>query len=83
MGKHWGKFYGDSYLQEFPDLVRWLNVCSRCGARGYKPELPANIYPHPNIAANELRKHFAPLALNAEGVCSECEAALARMVSGR
>ena len=77
MATHSGKFDGDAYLQHYPDLLRWLNICKGCGARGYKPELPNNIYPHFNVAADNLRKYFQPLQVNEMGHCQQCTKALA------
>jgi hypothetical protein len=66
----------DLYLKQYPDLNRWLNQCPSCGARGYKPELPDNIYPHFNVAADNLRKFFRPLAINELGLCEQCARAI-------
>jgi len=66
----------DEYLAQYPDLERWINVCSACGLRGYKPDLPENIYPHFNIAARNLRKMLCPLDLNETGICELCAHAL-------
>jgi hypothetical protein len=63
----------DQYLRQYPELNRWLNVCVTCGARGYKPELPDNIDPRPNVAAHHLRRYFTPLPLNDLGQCQQCE----------
>ena len=72
----------DQYLGQYPDLQKWLNVCLTCGARGYKPELPENIYPHFNVAAMNLRKYFRPLRLNDLGHCEQCAQALASASGG-
>jgi len=63
---------GDKYLQQYPRLSRWINVCIRCGTKGYKPELPENIYTHFNVAADNLRELFKPLAINELGLCEVC-----------
>ena len=64
------------YLSQYPDLERWLNTCSACGARGYKPDLPDNIYPWFNVAADNLRKLFDPLPLDARSLCNQCASAI-------
>jgi hypothetical protein len=66
----------DEYLAQYPDLLRWINVCPGCGQRGYRPDLPENIYPHFNIAARNLRAMLRPLALNETGFCDLCAQAL-------
>jgi len=63
---------GDRYLQQYPRLSRWINVCARCGTKGYKPELPENIYPYFNVAADNLRELFKPLIINELGLCEVC-----------
>ena len=68
----------DQYLEQYPDLHRWLNVCLACGMRGYKPDLPENIYRHFNVAADHLRRFFRPLRLNDTGLCNVCARALAQ-----
>jgi hypothetical protein len=65
----------EKYLRQYPDLNRWLNVCITCGMRGYKPELPDNIYPGPNVAADHLRQFFPPLPVDELGRCAQCGAA--------
>jgi hypothetical protein len=66
----------DEYLAQYPDLLRWINVCAACGRRGYKPDLPENIYAHFNIAARKLRELLCPLAVNETGICDVCAQAL-------
>ena len=67
-----GKSRADLYLSMYPDLHRWLNACVACGRRGYKPDLPENIYPHFNVAATNLRAMFEELAVDENGMCSVC-----------
>jgi hypothetical protein len=62
----------DQYLRQYPHLHQWLNVCRGCGARGFKPDLPDNIYPWFNVAADHLRAFFRPLGLNEIGLCEQC-----------
>jgi len=63
---------GDKYLEQYPRLSRWINVCVGCGAKGYKPDLPEDIYPHPSFATYNLRELFNPLAVNELGLCEVC-----------
>jgi hypothetical protein len=62
----------DLYLRQYPHLHQWVNVCGGCGARGYKPDLPDNIYPWFSVAADNLRSYFRPLGLNEMGLCEQC-----------
>ncbi len=61
---------GESYLQMYPKLRKWINQCVTCNEKGYKPDLPENI--HPGVAAQNLRRLFKELALNESGLCSNC-----------
>jgi hypothetical protein len=67
---------GEEYLRQYPDLERWMNRCSLCGSIGHKPELPQNIYPHFSVAADNLRRLFAPLAVDDLSRCEVCSSAL-------
>jgi len=69
----------DLYLSMYPGLHRWVNVCVACGRRGYKPELSENIYPHFNVAAQNLRAMFEALPLNDTGICDACADALSKI----
>ncbi|MFA7236842.1 MAG: hypothetical protein WC058_08260 [Phycisphaeraceae bacterium] len=62
----------DKYLQQYPGLAKWVQTCAACGARGYRPDLPENIYPHPNVGAQHLRRMFEPLELDDRGLCEQC-----------
>jgi hypothetical protein len=51
----------DEYLAAHPHLLRWINHCVSCGARGYKPELPATIRKRggdETAATTYLRRYF-------------------------
>jgi hypothetical protein len=61
---------GESYLQMYPKLRKWINQCVACNAIGYKPTMPEDIYP--GIAAQNIRHLFSELALNDDGLCSIC-----------
>jgi hypothetical protein len=77
MGTSSHRSEADQYLALYPHLHRWMNVCAGCGARGHRPELPENIYPHFNVAAENLRRYFRPLAVDERGFCEQCSAAMA------
>jgi hypothetical protein len=66
------KSTSERYLQQYPRLSRWINVCVRCGTKGYKPELPENVYPYFNVAGDNLRELFNPLTLNEYELCEVC-----------
>jgi hypothetical protein len=61
---------GEGYLRMYPRLLKWINVCTGCGAKGYKPEMP----PHndQNFGVQNLRRYFKPLALNQLDRCEQC-----------
>ena len=67
---------GEEYLRQYPNLHRWMNRCTMCGSPGHKPELPQNIYPHFNVAADNLRRLFTPLVVDDLGRCETCASAL-------
>ncbi len=60
----------NTYSKQYPEIKRWLNQCVICESVGYKPELPEKIYP--GEMANNIRKLFAPLAVNELNMCEEC-----------
>ena len=62
---------GESYLEMYPKLRKWINQCIACHAKGYKPELPEDIYP--GVAAKNLRRYFKELSLSESGLCSNCD----------
>ena len=65
---------GAGYLTMYPDLRRWINSCACCQFTGYKPEMPSN--DEPLFKGQNLRRYFQPLALDLEGLCVQCSAAL-------
>jgi hypothetical protein len=71
-GRFRGLGSGEQYLRDYPDLKRWMNQCVACQSRGYRPDLPENIYDRPNAAAGNLRSFFQPLPLDALGRCHTC-----------
>lgn len=61
---------GLQYLQDYPRLRKWINQCVTCQALGYKPDMPLQI--GPGAAAQNLRRYFKPMALNAMRLCEQC-----------
>jgi hypothetical protein len=62
---------GLAYLQQYPRLRKWINQCVTCQAIGLKPEMPVQI--GPGVAAENLRRVFRDLRLNATGQCEQCD----------
>ncbi len=58
---------GKRYLSKYPHLLKWINQCVACQRRGYRPELPPEIFP--GIAARNLRKYFDELPVSEKGLC--------------
>jgi hypothetical protein len=69
---------GDLYLRTYPETRKWMNQCAACQCVGYKPELPdvtTRRTPEgegATMIADNLRRYFAPLALDATGFCEMC-----------
>lgn len=67
----------EEYIDSFPHLRRWINECARCHARGYAPDMPSHVGgARFNVCAENIKRLFPPLALNAEGLCEYCARAL-------
>lgn len=63
---------GEEYLKMYPKLRKWINECAMCHYKGYKPDMPDEIYPHPSLASYHLRSYFKPLELNEDSLCKFC-----------
>lgn len=63
---------GEEYLQMYPSLRKWINECVACHSKGFKPDLPDDIYPHPSVASYNLKKFYKPLIINENGLCEIC-----------
>ena len=70
------KTKGDAYVDQYPDLVRWLRTCTLCGATGHDPELPDQPFPHFTMGARNIKAYFPPLSIDEHGRCDMCVAAL-------
>ena len=66
---------GNSYLDMYPKLRKWIQQCQFCQMEGYNPDMPDVIGISSAGPAN-IRSMFPPLALDKEGVCDQCRAAL-------
>lgn len=60
----------EKYLNDYPEVRKWLNECMVCHSVGYKPEMPEKI--HPGQMAENLRKFFSPLGVNDISICNDC-----------
>lgn len=63
---------GEEFLSMHPAQRKWINECSMCHQRGYKPDILEQLYPYPPTETRNLRCYFKPLALNNKGICEEC-----------
>jgi len=70
---------GSSYLSSYPELKKWMNTCVCCGATGYNPEMPDILTAKAvgeeieTLGAQNLRRLYPPLKVNAAGICENCE----------
>ncbi|GKU24671.1 hypothetical protein [Clostridium folliculivorans] len=63
---------GEEFLSMHPTQRKWINKCSMCHHRGYKPNILEQLYPYPPTETRNLRCYFKPLALNNDGICDDC-----------
>ena len=61
------------YLQDYPRLRKWINQCVACQRLGYRPDMPKDL--GPGVAAQNLRRFFPEMDVNAAGLCEQCAAA--------
>ena len=66
------KTKGEEYLDLYPKLHKWINECVSCHVKGYNPNMPEEIYPHPSFASNNIRSLFKPLELDENSLCKDC-----------
>ena len=68
-----------SYLSSYPTLKKWINTCVCCSATGYNPEMPEVLTTKAageeieTLGAQNLRRLYPPLKVNAAGICENCE----------
>lgn len=70
---------GNSYIQQYPGLKKWINTCICCRQSGYKPELPEaliNKWGIETAAAYNIRKYFRPMKVNEVSICEDCQKVL-------
>ena len=52
---------GQEYIDAFPKLKKWINVCICCGRKGYKPNTPDKISAYEySLAGSNIKKYFEP-----------------------
>ena len=61
----------ENYVQNYPEMKKWVNQCIICQTTGYKPNLPENIYP--GVLAQNIRKIYTQLEVNEINICNDCE----------
>lgn len=68
------KYKRDSelYLKMYPELLKWINECSICHSKGYKPEMPEHIGGEYSIASYNIQKYFKPLEVDKNSLCEQC-----------
>ena len=60
------------YIQQYPQLKKWINQCVCCQTKGHKLFLP-NVIKTPDVFMfDNLKKLFKPLELNEDGLCEFC-----------
>lgn len=65
---------GEEYLKKCPKLKKWINECSLCHSKGYKPSMPDKITNvEGSLEVYYLKKYFKPLSINKDGLCPFCE----------
>jgi hypothetical protein len=62
------------YLQDYPRLRKWINQCVACHRIGHRPDMPKQI--GPGVAAQNLRRYFPKMAVDAAGLCEQCAASI-------
>lgn len=61
------------YLQMYPKLLKWINECPACHAKGYNPNMPEHIGDEDLVAAGRnIRKMLRPLEVDDLGFCLTC-----------
>lgn len=61
---------GEDYISRFPKLKKWINECSLCHKKGYKPDMPDQISVVDGARdVFYIKKYFKPLKVNEDGIC--------------
>ena len=73
----------DLYLNTYPDLLKWINECPICHAKGYRPDMPDTVGSSlfPEFAARYIRKNLKPLPVDDMGFCNTCSRLIKRQHS--
>jgi hypothetical protein len=61
----------DSYLQQYPELSKWVVRCSGCQKQGLRLNTPTTL-----VYLN-LFRYLTPMTLSERMLCEVCEAAMA------
>lgn len=74
MKRDYRNYDGENYIRAFPETKKWINECICCHKKGYKPDMPETINSPwgKTVKANQIRKYFKPLAVNADSLCEVC-----------
>lgn len=62
----------EKFLRQYSYLREWVNECVVCHHKGHRPDLP---YPERSAGGSthaRLRRLFAELALDENGMCEQC-----------
>lgn len=64
----------DLYLDTYPNLLKWINECPICHAKGYKPDMPDAVggFLIPEATARYIKKKLRPLPVDDMGFCDTC-----------
>lgn len=70
---------GMQYLQQYPDLKKWINTCICCGQSGYDPNMPEVLTANwgqgevRTAKAYYIKKYFRAMSVNDLGICETCQ----------
>jgi hypothetical protein len=60
------------YLNDHPELQKWIHACRLCHRVGHRVDLPQKL--GMGVAAQNLRRYFPQLILDGHGRCEQCAA---------
>ena len=59
----------DNNIYTFSLTKNWVNYCTICGDKGYKPELPED----DSFRTKHMKRYLKPLYVNELSICELCE----------